>query len=82
MTCVKAVVGHTFSAAGALDAICALDMFRDGIIPPIANLATVGVDGDLDFVIGAARQAGVRTVLLGTRGISGVNIGLVLRRID
>lgn len=82
VTCVKGVIGHTFSAAGALDAICALDMLRDGIIPPIANLRATSVGGDLDFVAGQARRADVRTVLLGARGLSGVNVGLVLRRID
>lgn len=82
ITSAKGTIGHSFSAAGALDAISALDMLRDGIIPPIANLHEVGVTGDLDFVMGSARQADVKHVLLAARGLGGINVGLVLRRID
>jgi 3-oxoacyl-[acyl-carrier-protein] synthase II len=82
ITCTKGVVGHAFSAAGGLDAIAALDMMCEGFIPPIANLNEVGVEGDLDFVMGGPRQADVRHVLLGARGLGGTNIGLVLRRLD
>ena len=56
ITCIKGAVGHTFSAAGALDGICALDILRDGIVPPVTNLEAVGVSGDLDFVVGEPRQ--------------------------
>ena len=63
------------SAAPALDAIRALDMLQDGIIPPIANLGEVGVGGNLDFVTGSARQANVRHILLGARGLGGRTSG-------
>jgi 3-oxoacyl-(acyl-carrier-protein) synthase len=81
ITCSKGGIGHTFSAAGALDTICAVDMIRDGFVPPIANFTTPGVSGALDFVGGQGRRGDIRTVLLGARGLSGVNLSLVLRRV-
>ena len=83
VTCVKGAVGHTFSAAGALDAICALGMLGRGGVPPVTNLAAAaGGGGGLDLVAGAARRVPVGAVLLGARGLGGVNLGLVLRRIE
>ncbi len=82
VTCVKGAVGHTFSAAGALDAICALDILAGGSIPPVTNLRSTGGEARIDFVRDQERRVDVRTVLLGARGLGGVNLGLVLRRID
>jgi 3-oxoacyl-(acyl-carrier-protein) synthase len=81
ITCIKGAIGHAFATAGALDAICALDILCDGIIPPVTNLERVGVTGALDFVIGAARRVSARHVLIAARGLAGVNVAVVLRRV-
>ena len=82
VTCIKGSIGHTFSAAGALDGLCALDILSDGIIPPVTNLEQVGVDGELDFVCGQPRQVDARHVLFAARGLAGVNIAVVFRRYE
>lgn len=81
ITCTKGTLGYSFSAAGALDAVCALQMMEHCFIPPLANLDTPGVDVDLDFVRDGARRTEVRTVLIGARGLGGVNAAVVLRRL-
>ena len=60
----KSMMGHTFGAAGAIEAImCALAL-RDGVLPPTINYREPDPECDLDYVPNEARAgAGRRRAL-------------------
>ncbi|QUQ68727.1 beta-ketoacyl synthase N-terminal-like domain-containing protein [Kutzneria sp. CA-103260] len=80
VTAPKAGFGRAYASASALDAAAAVLSLDHGIIPPIPALAEP-ID-ELDFVVGAPRQAELRTALVLARGYGGMNSALVLRRPD
>jgi 3-oxoacyl-[acyl-carrier-protein] synthase II len=74
---VKGALGHSISAAGALEAIVAISSCRTGVIPPTANLAQPDDDCALDHVIGAARNVPSGPVLSCSFGMGGQNAALI-----
>jgi 3-oxoacyl-[acyl-carrier-protein] synthase II len=73
----KSVMGHTFGAAGAIEAImCALAVHH-GVIPPTINYENPDPECDLDYVPNEAREAEVRVALSNAMGLGGHN-GCVL----
>jgi minimal PKS chain-length factor (CLF/KS beta) len=80
VTAPKSMTGRLYSGGGSLDAATALLAMRDGVVPPIVNLEQPAPGCELNFVIGAAREAKVDTVLVAARGFGGFNSALVLRR--
>jgi 3-oxoacyl-[acyl-carrier-protein] synthase II len=73
----KSVMGHTFGAAGAIEAImCALSIHH-GVIPPTINYENPDPACDLDYVPNEAREAEVRVALSNAMGLGGHN-GCVL----
>ncbi len=78
LTGAKGSLGHTLGAAGALDVIaCVLTLGR-GVIPPVANLASVDPALAVNAVLGAPRADPVRTALVATAGFGGINTALIL----
>ncbi|MEK7280847.1 MAG: beta-ketoacyl-[acyl-carrier-protein] synthase family protein, partial [Chloroflexota bacterium] len=75
----KSALGHTWGAAGALEAIFSLFTIRDSLIPPTLNYEFPDPECDLDYVPNEARRARVRTVLSNSFGFGGINGSLVLR---
>jgi 3-oxoacyl-[acyl-carrier-protein] synthase II len=76
----KSMMGHTFGAAGAIEAIiCALAL-RDGVLPPTINYKTPDPDCDLDYVPNEARQTQVEIALSNAMGLGGHNGCVLLRR--
>ena len=74
------MLGHSVSAAGAIEAVaCALTL-RDQMAPPTVNLENPDPQCDLDYVPNAARSARVNTVLSNSFGFGGHNDCLVFRR--
>ncbi|HSB70637.1 MAG TPA: beta-ketoacyl-[acyl-carrier-protein] synthase family protein [Candidatus Methylomirabilis sp.] len=76
---VKAALGHSFGAAGALEAAVCLLAIRDGIVPPTLNYEEPDPDCDLDFVPNLARKVSVRTALSLSAGFGGQNAALLIR---
>jgi 3-oxoacyl-[acyl-carrier-protein] synthase II len=76
----KSVTGHTFGAAGAIEAIiCALAL-RDGKLPPTINYREADPDCDLDYVPNEARLAQVDVALSNAMGLGGHNGCVLLGR--
>jgi beta-ketoacyl-acyl-carrier-protein synthase II len=76
----KSVMGHTFGAAGAVEAImCALAL-RDGVLPPTINYREPDPECDLDYVPNAARQVQVEVALSNAMGLGGHNGCVLLGR--
>jgi len=74
----KSMIGHTLSAAGALEAVFSLLTIRDGRLPPTINHDEPDPSITLDVVPNVARDAEVRHVLSNSFGFGGQNVCLVL----
>ncbi|MEX2550240.1 MAG: beta-ketoacyl-[acyl-carrier-protein] synthase family protein [Nitriliruptoraceae bacterium] len=77
VTSTKGVTGHTLGAAGAIEAIFAIQALREGRIPPTANLVNQDPEIPLDVVSGAPREASLGAVLSTSMGFGGQNAALV-----
>ncbi len=77
----RTMLGHSYAAAGTLDAITALLALRDGLIPPTINCEELNPDYGLNLVQKEARPLVGSTVLIGGRGIGGANVVLALRKV-
>jgi 3-oxoacyl-[acyl-carrier-protein] synthase II len=77
----KSMMGHTFGAAGAIEAImCALAL-RDGMLPPTINYREPDPDCDLDYVPNEARPAQLDVALSNAMGLGGHNGCVLLGRV-
>jgi 3-oxoacyl-[acyl-carrier-protein] synthase II len=81
VTAPKGVLGHMIGGAGAAEAVISLLVLRDGVLPPTANLTTIGDDIALDVVHGAERPVDAKPAISNSFGFGGHNASLVLRRV-
>lgn len=77
----KGQIGHTISAAGVLNLICAVRAVTDQVVPPTMNLHHPDPECDLDYVPNASRSAAVRAALAHAFAFGGQNAVLAVRRI-
>lgn len=78
VTSTKGVTGHLLGAAGAVEAIFAIQALTTGLLPPTANLTTQDPEIALDVVHGSPRVASLDAVLSTSMGFGGQNAALVL----
>ena len=76
----KSMIGHTLSAAGAVEAAFSLMTIREGTIPPTINYDNPDPAIDLDVVPNVKRGADVGAVLSNSFGFGGQNTCLVMAR--
>jgi 3-oxoacyl-[acyl-carrier-protein] synthase II len=76
----KSMIGHLISAAGAVEAIAAIECLRRGRVHPTINLEHPDPACDLDYVVGGARVHAQRHVLSSSYGFGGQNAAIVLSR--
>jgi 3-oxoacyl-[acyl-carrier-protein] synthase II len=76
----KSMIGHTLSAAGAVEAIISLLTLRDQRIPPTINYHVPDPAIPLDVVPNVARDAVMRHALSNSFGFGGQNVSLVMSR--
>ena len=76
----KSMVGNTLGGAGGIDVAFTLLAMRDGVIAPTINVERQDLECRLDLVVGSPREAPVDVALVGSRGTTGVNAALALRR--
>ena len=74
----KSMIGHTLSAAGAIEAAFSLMTMREGVIPPTINYDTPDPAIELDVVPNNCRMADVSSVLSNSFGFGGQNACLVM----
>lgn len=74
----KSMLGHTLTAAGAVEAVISLLTIANGRIPPTINYNQPDPAIALDVIPNEARDAKVRTVLSNSFGFGGQNTCLVL----
>ncbi|MCB5174603.1 beta-ketoacyl-ACP synthase [Microvirga lenta] len=73
----KSMIGHTLTAAGAVEAVMSLLTIAQGRIPPTINHAVPDPSIPLDVVPNVARDATVNYVLSNSFGFGGQNTCLV-----
>jgi 3-oxoacyl-[acyl-carrier-protein] synthase II len=78
----KSMIGHSITAAGAVETIASVLIMNKGIIHPTINYETPDPDCDLDYVPNVARPAQVNVCLKNSFGLGGENCCLVLRRVN
>ena len=79
----KSYTGHTLGACGAMEAWVAINMMRDGWVHPTLNLENVDPDcGNLDYVMGEARELSTHTVMNNNFAFGGINTSLIFRLPD
>ena len=76
----KSMIGHTLTAAGAVEAAFSLLTMQTGTIPPTINYDTPDPAIPLDTVPNVARSADVSMVLSNSFGFGGQNSCLVMAR--
>jgi 3-oxoacyl-[acyl-carrier-protein] synthase II len=76
----KSMIGHTISAAGAIELITCVLALRDQVIPPTINYEFPDPECDLDYVPNRARRSKLETALSNSFGFGGHNDCLVVRR--
>jgi len=80
---VKGYTGHTLGASGALEAMIAIQMMRDGWFHPNLNLEHVDPRcADLDYITGDGRHIDAPYVVSNNFAFGGINTSLVFRRWD
>jgi 3-oxoacyl-[acyl-carrier-protein] synthase II len=72
------MIGHTLTAAGAIEAAFSVKTITSGIIPPTINYKVPDPTIDLDVVPNIARQASVTMVLSNSFGFGGQNACLLI----
>ncbi len=74
----KSMIGHTLTAAGAVEAIFSLLTIRHGRLPPTINYETPDPALPVDCVPNVARDARVTHAISNSFGFGGQNVCLVL----
>jgi 3-oxoacyl-[acyl-carrier-protein] synthase II len=76
----KSMIGHTLSAAGAIEAVISLMTLEHQRIPPTINYEIPDPAIPLDVVPNVARDARVTHVISNSFGFGGQNVSLVMGR--
>ena len=76
----KSMVGHTLSAAGAVEAVITLMTIGHQHIPPTINYQVPDPSIPLDVVPNTSRDAPIRNAISNSFGFGGQNVTLVLAR--
>ncbi|MFO1184661.1 MAG: beta-ketoacyl-ACP synthase [Bauldia sp.] len=74
----KSMVGHTLTAAGAVEAVLTVQTIRTGIIPPTINYRVPDPAIEFDVVPNVARRSPVTAALSNSFGFGGQNVCLVV----
>jgi 3-oxoacyl-[acyl-carrier-protein] synthase II len=77
----KSMMGHTFGAAGAIEAILSALALHDGVLPPTINYHEPDPECDLDYVPNEARRTRVDVALSNAMGLGGHNGCVLLGRV-
>lgn len=76
----KSMIGHTLTAAGAIEAVFSLLTIQNGVLPPTINHENPDPTIDVDVIPNQKRDAHVDRVLSNSFGFGGQNACLVIAR--
>ena len=78
----KSMMGHTFGAAGAIEAMMCVLAIHEGVLPPTINCEHPDPGCDVDYVPNEARRARVDVALSNAMGLGGHNGCVLIGRVD
>lgn len=78
---IKSMTGHMLGAAGAIEAITAMDTLRTGIVPPTINLLEKDEECDLNYTPNTAVKADIELALSTNLGFGGHNACLAFKAV-
>ncbi len=78
----KSMTGHLLGAAGAIEAIAAIQALRHDVVPPTINFEEADPACDLDYTFNEAEERPVSVALSNAFGFGGHNTSLALRAYD
>ncbi len=78
----KSMIGHMWSASGAVEAIFTALTLQTGVVPPTINYDTPDPECNLDYVPNVKRTTTVKTAISESFGFGGMNAVIILRRCD
>ncbi len=78
----KSMTGHLLGAAGAIEAIAAIQALRHDVVPPTINFEEADPACDLDYTFNEAEKRPVSVALSNAFGFGGHNTSLALRAYD
>ena len=76
----KSMLGHTLSAAGAVEAVFSLLTLQNQRVPPTINYQVPDPAIPLDVVPNQARDGNIRHAISNSFGFGGQNVSLVMGR--
>jgi 3-oxoacyl-[acyl-carrier-protein] synthase II len=77
----KSYTGHTLGACGALEAMVAIHMMREGLFHPTLNLEAPDARcAELDYITGDLRAIDTEYVMSNNFAFGGINTSLIFRR--
>jgi len=76
----KSMTGHLLGAAGALEAVFAVKVIQDNILPPTINYEVPDPECDLDYIPNQSRKKQVEYVMSNSFGFGGHNAVIILRK--
>ena len=79
---VKASIGHTLAAGGALEAIACIKAMETGIVPPTLHYDEPDPELDLNYVPNTAQKHTVNAAISNSFGFGGHNATLVFRKYE
>ena len=79
---IKSMLGHTMSAASALEAAACVLVMERGVLPPTINYEEPDPACDLDYVVGASREMPLRTIMSNAFGFGGQNSVLIVSQFE
>jgi 3-oxoacyl-(acyl-carrier-protein) synthase len=77
---IKAAIGHSIGASGALELISCVLSIRDSVIPPTINLNIPDPDCNLDYVTEGKRARTVTHAMSNSFAFGGSNAAIVVSR--
>ena len=82
VTSTKSMIGHLLGAAGAIEAVAAIQTLRTGMVHPTINLTDPDPSCDLDYLADGARRTDPSVALSNSFGFGGQNACIVLSKPD
>jgi 3-oxoacyl-[acyl-carrier-protein] synthase II len=76
----KSMTGHLLGAAGAVEAMFAVKVLQNDIMPPTINYELPDPECDLDYIPNEPRQKQVNYVMSNSFGFGGHNATIILRK--
>jgi 3-oxoacyl-[acyl-carrier-protein] synthase II len=76
----KSMTGHLIGAAGAVEALFAVEVLQNDIMPPTINYEVPDPECDLDYIPNEPRQKQIDYVMSNSFGFGGHNATIILKK--